>query len=168
MPRALTPQEVHRNGHASAALRFWMETFGIKSYSQLNPWIGLKRGDTRLWVIVSGQGCPSRTLREKLAELTGIPGEHFAPRAPEDQTTLALPARASLKPPPGFQALVTTEEPKRPVARSQPRSDGGDPLAFRVHGDGTATIQVNVRRPVAHAMSVFRMLMEAGLEVTEE
>lgn len=152
MPQAksATREEIARFGHIAAALRAVMKQrdWGVPEF---NAALGRARGDAGVYKWLAARGGPDPTSRAALERVTGIPAGDLRAREPGD-------------PPPRPQAV----EVMVPPAKISIPARGGDVLAFSVSSTGEARIRLDVSMPVAKAMPLLRMLLDAGLVLDRE
>jgi len=138
MSKQPTPLQIAKYGHIAGALRAFVAERGW-TLSELGRQLGLRPSAPHPWI--TAQGAPGPEMRKKLAKLTGLPRETFAPRKPDKIGPPATPAVAL---PPG------------PAARRV-----GEVLAFTVNDAGEARIRLDVTLPLAQAMPLVRLLLDA-------
>jgi hypothetical protein len=130
------------------------------------------RAMTGAYAYIKGRNLPAPKARPALAKairvplarlieiMDWVPDEATAAPAGPPSTTLVPVARSG-------RAMTP---PKKVNGGAHPESAGAgvgdDLLLFRLHRDGTSTVQVNARLEGSHGKAVLRMLLDTGLEST--
>ena len=150
-----TPQQIAAYGHIAAALRDYLKRTG-KDVGDLNKAIGVPRGHTSVYHWLNGKGGPGPENRVKLAKLLGCQPDDLAAK---------VRGKAPDAPVAGPVGKMLQQLQRPPAPHPAPRQ--GDVLAFTVQQDGTARIRLDATLPVATAMPLLRMLLDAGVVFAE-
>ena len=135
-----TPEQIARFGHIAALFRKHMEEHN-QTYSDFAREIGYKPEKlTQIYKWSGSKAAPSPAWRVKLSKVLGVPPDFLAARDPSDPT------------PPVHSGQV-----------SRPRQSDGPVLQFAASSDGEARIRLDVTMPVAQAMPLLRILLDAGI-----
>ena len=146
--REASPLEIARYGHIATALRAYLARAKI-GVADMNERLGRQRKDAVIYHYLAAKGAPTEDNRKAIAKLTGIPEKELMAR--------------NVDAPPSLGTLVRVGEPgvpARPAARS------GDVLSFNVGHDGEARIRLDVTMPVASAMPLLRIILDAGVAMS--
>jgi len=160
------PKPQHR--HVALALRDYIQREEI-ALSELSRRVGTRAAATsHPWA--KGSGAVGEKFRAPLARLLGVPTSFLAPwdgeGAPPNLSAVQQPPEGALGPVRQARALVAREAPRtvqEPVAPATPVLGGR--LSYEGHGDGTASIRVQARLPLAQAKPLFRVLMDSGIDL---
>lgn len=144
MAKPANRTEVALYGHIAARLRAFL-TERKMSPPDLSEALGLHRGSATPYKWLGGKGAPAKTLRGKLAKVTGIPETELMPRQPGMGPAQAL---ALATPPPAPAKLATARD--------------GDVLSFAISANGEARLRLDIVLPLASATPLLRMLLDAG------
>jgi transcriptional regulator with XRE-family HTH domain len=136
MSKQPTPLQIAKYGHIAGALRAFLAERGW-SPSELGRQLGIAPSGPHVWV--KAQGAPGLATQKKLAKLTGLPRETFVPHKPDMAGPASSPA---LLPGPASRRV-------------------GEVLAFTVNDAGEARIRLDVTLPLAQAMPLVRLLLDA-------
>lgn len=171
-----TAAEIATYGHVAATLRAYLDRFGIRA-ADLAQMAGYNRGYSGSSTWINGYGAPSRAAGARLAKAIGVPVECVVRRRLHEPS-VAVPDPAGFKPPPWMKdaPVATATPPSRQaltVVSPGPAAAGAvlgtvqglgsDRLGFRLHDDGTVTVQLNVRLEADHGTRVLRALLDMGL-----
>jgi transcriptional regulator with XRE-family HTH domain len=137
MSKRPTPLQIAKYGHIAGALRAFLAERGW-SPSELGRQLGIAPSGPHVWV--NAKGAPNLATQKKLAKLTGLPRETFAPRKPDKAGPASPPVPALLA---------------GPVRRV------GEALSFTINEAGEARIRLDVSLPLAQAMPLVRLLLDA-------
>jgi transcriptional regulator with XRE-family HTH domain len=137
--RPATALQVARNGHMAATLRQALAQRGWTP-GDLNEALQKPKGHVTVYAWLSAKGAPGPETRAKLAKLLNVSGTDLRPRdEPED----AMP-------------VVTSPTTAVPPARRV-----GEALSFTINEAGAARIRLDVTLPLAQAMPLVRLLLDA-------
>lgn len=145
-----TPAELAEFGHIAARLRAFMKEREMIA-PEVSQALGLGRKSATIYKWLSGKGAPAPTLRARLAKLLGCQESDLLARK-DGTLPRSIIASTALKP-----SVIA-----RPIA---PRA--GSVLSFNVTGDGEARLVLDVTLPIAQAMPLLRILLDAGIVVGE-
>lgn len=143
MSEQATPVDIARCGHIALFLRERLEERGW-GIPDLAKAVGLSRTNTTPYSWLKGTSAPQAATRDKLAALFGVAAHTFAPRGPD-----------------GEPELFDEPEEQLPVKIIQ--APPTEVLSFAADSHGQARIRVDVTLPVDKAMSLLRLLMDAGV-----
>lgn len=144
-----TPEEVAKHGHIAAAIRKWLADHDAR-YPDLARELGWKniRHLSQIYKWGGAKQAPGPMFRGKLAKVLGVEEDYLLPR--KDGETRLPPV------------------PNIPTAHPTYRKpDGGPVLQFAVAADGEARIRFDITLPIAQAMPLLRVLLDAGLLIGE-
>lgn len=130
----------------AVTLRDAMRAKGLTA-STLNEAMGIKRAHPTIYSILNGKTAPSKAYRVMLAKALGV-NENQLVSKPLMSGQEALPVALMPRDAPGPESL-----PSKP----------GSLLAFNVDQAGIASIQFNLRLPMAKAIELLNELQAKGL-----
>ena len=181
-PTPATPEQIACYGHIAIFLRQFLEHTGM-TRSDFNEHVldtDRKSSGASLWV--NAKGAPAQATANRMAKVLGVPAGFFRPVSPGDPppkqpASFEVPASwgqrqrfGSLAAAVGPQKLLIADPAPGPSmhpsyppppAQAPPRK----PLVgFTLNDDGTARLTVDVTLDTKRATSLFRVLLEAGLE----
>jgi hypothetical protein len=154
--RRMRPPSAHelaRYGHVAAAISGAMQAKGLTAASLgrlINPTSTNPAAIPHPWI--NGKGAPSRNARAKVAKVLGLAADAITPLPPD-----ATPAEA---------AAVHAGVPALAMAAVKARTP--DVLTFTVEAGGMARLRLDVTLPVAAAVPLLRMILDAGLVLSVE
>ena len=155
MPKTQPPtrEQIARFGHIAAALRAVMAQRGW-NVPDLIAALGKTRSNAIVYHWLACQGAPSTLQRRLIEKKLGIPAVQLAAREPgaplpalPRDISPGLPANGDVMPP-----------PRRPLA---------DVLSFHVNEHGEARLRLDVTLPMALAIPLLRIVLDAGVVLTE-
>ena len=149
IPKTATPEQVARYGHVAAVIREFMHEKGWSARQLMEALdVNVEGGGGHVYRWIAGKSAPSPKLRAKVAKIIGCKPEDLAPHN-ESVTTVAEAARGVV--------------PHNPARRTGVDGGGGPVLQFAAAADGEARIRLDVTMPIAQAMPLLRMLLDAGI-----
>lgn len=167
-----TPEQVARFGHIAIFLRRYFTETGM-GLGDFNEHVLLtRRSATAVSSWRNAKMAPGRGLARQIENTLKVPRGFFSPAdieapAPEQPTTYAVPASWMPNPRPG--SLAAAVGPQKMLPPPQPSVEPPRPatrplVSFHLNDDGTARLTVDVTLDTKRATSLFRVLLEAGLE----
>lgn len=151
LPIPATPAQIAMYGHTAAVLRKAMAAKGIPNCRTLNKLLRRSVNYTPTYVWLAAKGAPGPVMAKQVGKILGIPWESLLRRKmTKDAATETAP-----------QPLIAGP---MPVASAKLRA--AEVLSFTADENGEVRIRLDVRLPMAQAMPLFRVLMDAGVLLT--
>ena len=145
-----TPKEIAQWGHIATLLREYMEKHAMKpaGFAQV---MGLKDIThlSQIYKWSNAKAGPGPMYRAKMAKVLGVDPDYLKRRDP------------------GHPLFAPATQSGQPVV-SRPRATDGPVLQFAASSDGEARIRLDVTMPVAQAMPLLRILLDAGILIGGE
>lgn len=152
--RPPTPRDIAAYGHVAIAIREAMQRKGITSIREISRAIGKPAHYSPPYLWIEGRGAPGNSTAPAVAKFLDVPVESIMRRTlPEDRPR----ALAAMERTP----LIAGPMPQ-PAGRP-PRA--GEVMSFVANADGEVRVRLDVTLPLAKAMPLFRILMDAGVVI---
>jgi transcriptional regulator with XRE-family HTH domain len=144
-----TAIQIARYGHVAALLRAEMAKRDWGP-AQFNEAMKLGRSNTTIYQWLNCQGAPGPKLAPKVAKLLGVPVANLRANLGGTEVAVSEPRRAVVL------------APSLPVGQRR-----AEVLSFVAMDDGNARIRLDATLPIAQAMPLLRMLLDAGMLIGE-
>lgn len=143
-PVPATPEEMAKFGHIATLIRSYMEKHAMKApaFAQLMGFKDIKHL-SQIYKWGNAKAGPGPMYRGKLAKVLGCEPDYLKPHDAEYYRN---------------NHPVTT----MPSHTGRPRITDGPVLQFQASADGEARVRLDVTLPVAQAMPLLRILLDAG------